>query len=102
MVLGAWFRKSMSAGRGYEMTVRRGAVPCCLLLVLLGFVGPAAAVTVPGNFPTIQQAINAVAAGALPNGTLIEVQPGSYNEAINIGSTVASFTVRAVGGPAGT
>lgn len=59
--------------------------------------GTSAAVTVPGDFPTIQAAIDAV-----PNGTTIDVQPGVYAEALVISSTSKSFTLRGVGGAAAT
>jgi hypothetical protein len=71
------------------------------LSLLLAGVGPpsAEAVTVPGDFPTIQSAINAVLGGALPNGTAIDVQPGQYFEALVAVNTAKSFTVRSAGGP---
>src|SRR5215211_2178822 len=61
---------------------------------------PAAAqVSVPGNYPTIQAAINAVVSGNLPDYTVIDVQPGTYPEALLIDTTARSFTVRASAGP---
>ena len=33
-------------------------------------------VKVPGNYPTIQSALNAVVSGSAADGTVIEVQPG--------------------------
>ena len=59
------------------------------------------AATVPGDFATIQAAINAVVNGPLPNGTVIDIQPGTYAEALLIGATSRSLTLRAAGG-AGT
>ena len=74
-----------------------------MLLMLLGLsAAPAEAVTVPGNYPTIQAAIAAVVNGSLPNGTLIEVQPGVYNEALLINATSRSLTIRGIGGAAAT
>ena len=74
-----------------------------MLLMLLGLsAAPAEAVTVPGNYPTIQAAIAAVVNGSLPNGTLIEVQPGVYNEALLINTTSRSLTIRGIGGAGAT
>jgi predicted outer membrane repeat protein len=76
------------------------------LLLLAGlscaFTRTTAAATVPGDFPTIQAAINAVVAGALPNGTTIDVQPGVYGEALVISSTNRSFTLRGTAGASAT
>lgn len=58
--------------------------------------------TVPGDFPTIQAAINAITAGTLPSGTVIDVQPGTYREALVVQNTARSLTVRATAGPAST
>jgi parallel beta-helix repeat protein len=55
-------------------------------------------VTVPGNYSTIQAAINAVVANG-PDGTTIHVQAGTYPEALSVGGTSRSFTVSGVGGP---
>jgi hypothetical protein len=74
-------------------------------IALLGgqFVGTAAAqVSVPGHYGTIQAAINAVVSGSLPDGTTINVQPGTYSEALHVASTTRSFTVLGVGGAAST
>jgi hypothetical protein len=76
-----------------------------VFLALLGsaLAGTAAAqVTVPGNYGTVQAAINAVVSGALPDGTTINVQAGTYGEALSIKNTNRSFTVRGVGGSAAT
>jgi len=62
----------------------------------------AEALTVPGNYPTIQAAINAVVQGSAPNGSVIEVQPGVYNEALLVDTTWRSLTVRGVAGPGAT
>ena len=59
--------------------------------------GAASAVSVPGNYPTIQSAINAVLNGTLPDGTTIDVQAGTYFEALFIANSAKSFTVRGVG-----
>ena len=60
-------------------------------------------VTVPGQYPTIQAAINAVLSGALPDHATINVQPGTYNEALVVGGvTNKSFTVRGTGGSGST
>ena len=61
-----------------------------------------ATVTVPGNYPTVQAAINAVVNGSLPDGTSIDVQAGVYHEALVVANTGRSFTVRGVGGAAST
>jgi hypothetical protein len=72
--------------------------------VIVLFAGPfvtsaRADVTVPGNYSSIQAAINAVLSGAQPDGTTILVQPGTYNEALQVVQTGRSVTVRGVGGP---
>jgi len=76
------------------------------ILVLALLVGPlvssAFAVSVPGNYSTIQAAINAVVNGSLPDGTTIDVQPGVYAEALVVANTGKSFTVRGLGGAAST
>src|SRR5687767_11159031 len=53
----------------------------------------AATVTVPGNYATIQAALNAV-----PDGTTINVQAGTYDERLTVSNTSRSITVRAIGG----
>ena len=61
------------------------------------------AVTVPSaQFPTIQSAINAVVAGSLANGTVIDVNPGTYTEFLLVNATNKSMTVRGLAGPAST
>lgn len=54
----------------------------------------AQALTVPGDFATIQAAI----IGA-PSGAIIDVAPGTYFEALDVSSTARSLTVRGTGGP---
>src|SRR5438309_5079809 len=54
-------------------------------------------VTVPGNYPTIQAAINAVVASG-PDGTTINVQTGTYFEVLSVSNTSRTLTVRGVGG----
>jgi hypothetical protein len=54
--------------------------------------GAATVVTVPGNYSTIQSAINGV-----PDGTTINVQAGTYPEALSVSNTGRSLTVNAVG-----
>ncbi|HXH07156.1 MAG TPA: FG-GAP-like repeat-containing protein [Vicinamibacterales bacterium] len=78
-------------------------------LLALGLVlGPlvcpldASTVRVPGDFPTIQAAINAVLDGRLPDGTVIDVQPGTYFEALLVSGTAKSFTVRGIAGAGST
>src|SRR5262245_29212710 len=58
-----------------------------------------AAVTVPGDYPTIQGAINAVLTGAVPDGTTVNIQPGTYAELLNISNTAKSLTLRTAGAP---
>ena len=77
----------------------RRAPASAALVILLAAAPVSAQVTVPGNYPTIQAAINAVLVGTLPDHTVINVQPGTYAEAILIDTTSRSFTVRGVAGP---
>jgi hypothetical protein len=65
------------------------------------FVHAAHAVTVPGNYPTIQSALDAVVNGSLPDGTIIDVAPGTYQEHLSVVNTAKSFTLRG-SGPAGS
>jgi len=78
---------------------RRIRTTVLLTALLTGFaVAEAVAqVTVPGNYSTIQAAINAV-----PSGTTINVQPGTYRETLSIGNTARSITIRGTGGAAAT
>ena len=72
-------------------------------LALAPFIGTAdAQVNVPGNYATIQSAINAVLSGGLPDGTTIDVQPGTHFEGLSVANTSRSVTVRGVGGPGAT
>jgi hypothetical protein len=86
--------------------IRSWALPAVIVAGL--FAGPlvvsagAATVTVPGNYPTIQSAINAVLSGSIPDGSTINVQSGSWPEALSIGNTAKSFTVRGVSGAGAT
>ena len=73
-----------------------------LLALPLLPVSPAQAAAVPGEYGTIQAAINAVAVGELPDGTVIEVAPGTYFESLDVVTTPHSFTVRGVGGAPAT
>jgi hypothetical protein len=78
-------------------------VATVMLGVLAGpSAGAAVAATVPGDYPTIQAAINAVRNGSLPDGTTINVQPGVYAEALVVSATGKSFTIRGVGGAGST
>jgi hypothetical protein len=65
-------------------------------------VASALTVTVPGTYPTIQAAINAVKNGSVPDGTTINVQPGTYHEALMVDRTGKSFIVRGIGGAGST
>ena len=66
-------------------------------LVATPLAGAAEAATVPGDYPTIQAAINAVLNGSLPDGTTIDVQPGIYAESLVVANSARSFTVRGAG-----
>ena len=87
------------------MTRRFATVGLRIWLIALALTtGPLAreafAVTVPGNYPTVQAAINAVLNGSLPDGTTIDVQAGVFNEALVVSNTGKSFTVRGAGASA--
>ena len=62
------------------------------IVLSIPVLAPAATLTVPGMFPTIQDAIDA----ALP-GDIVEVAPGTYME--NIDFIGKDITVMSVGGP---
>src|SRR5262245_31991408 len=80
-----------------------GRAAALTLTFLVGlFIQPAAAVTVPGDYSSIQAAVNAVVAGVLPDGTTIDVQPGTFFETLAVVNTNRSFTVIGVGGAAAT
>ena len=70
-----------------------------LLGFVLGAAGTAAAATVPDDFPTIQAAVDAVVSGGLPDGTTIDIRPGTFAEALTINATGKSLTLRALSGP---
>jgi hypothetical protein len=61
------------------------------LLLALPVIGYSAIVYVPGDYPTIQQAINAVA-----NGDIVRVEPGTYVENIDLAGK--AITVESTGG----
>jgi predicted outer membrane repeat protein len=83
------------------MTRHRSWWTALSLLVAAAGAPAAEAVTVPGDFPTIQAAINAVVGGALPDGTVIDLQPGAvYVERISVVNTPRSLTVRSLGAAA--
>ena len=76
---------------------------CVLWCLALGAgVSHAQTVRVPGNYSTIQSAINAVVGGSQPNGTVIEVLSGTYNEALLVNATPRSLTIRGLSGPGAT
>jgi hypothetical protein len=75
----------------------RVRVVVTLLLSFLSIATTASAVTVPGDYPTIQAAIDGV-----PSGTIINVQPGTYSERLLINATAKSITIRGVAGAAST
>ena len=60
------------------------------------------AATVPGDYASIQAAIDAVVSGALPDGTVINILPGTYAERLTIGATTRTFTLRGTAGAAST
>ena len=70
-----------------------------IFLVIVSSSFATEAATVPGDFSTIQAAINAVVNGTLADGTVIDIQPGTYSEALLINATPRSMTLRAAGGP---
>ena len=74
------------------------AAAATFLIAALEGTSLAATVTVPTQYPTIQAAIDAVLAGQQPDGTTINVQANTYTEALVIGTTTKSLTVRAIGG----
>ena len=90
----------------FPLSRLRTVVHACRIVLVVGGLGlPAAdvdAATVPGDYPSIQAAINAVVAGALPDGTTIDVAPGTYPELLSVGATTRSFTIRGLGGPSTT
>ncbi len=83
------------------MRLRCGVLSAALWIMGSG-AGFAQTVKVPGNYSSIQAAINAVVNGSAPNGSTIEVQAGTYAEALLINTTSKSLTLRGVSGPAAT
>ena len=83
--------------RGHHRTVGLIGGFACLFFVFLSTAAEAA--TVPEDFSTIQAAITAVVNGQLPDGTVIDIQPGTYAEALLINQTAKSVTLRSAGGP---
>ena len=77
-------------------TIRRIALA---ILLVIGLAPGAAAqvVNVPGNYATIQSAIDNV-----PSGTTINVRPGIYAEALVVSIQNKSILVRGAGGPGAT
>ena len=82
--------------------MKRLSVSCVLFIPLFLLPAVAMAATVPGDFASIQAAINAVVNGSLPDGTVIVIQPGTYSEALLINVTSRSMTLRAAGAPGTT
>jgi parallel beta-helix repeat protein len=80
----------------------RTARCAAMVFILQVAVADAQTVTVPGNYPTIQSAINAVLSGAQPDGTTIQVAAGTYNEALLIADSSRSLSLVGLGGAAGT
>jgi hypothetical protein len=64
------------------------------MILAMPLLANAATVTVPGNYPTIQAAINSV-----PDGTVIQVAAGTYSERLTVNNvTTRSMTIRGVPG----
>jgi parallel beta-helix repeat protein len=80
---------------------KSGLVAALLFLAIAVFDTRSEAANVPGDFSSIQGAINAIVNGSLPDGTVVNIQPGTYGETLLIGATPRSMTLRAAGG-AGT
>ena len=68
-----------------------------LVHFFLCFAKNASAVIVPDDYPTIQDALNALRSDALPNGEIIQVRPGTYHEALKFAESSKSFSLRALG-----
>src|SRR5215510_1198444 len=78
------------------MTIRPRCLVCRSLLAAFSMMATASSagagvIGVPGDFPTIQSAINAAL-----DGDIVVVSPGTYNESLNFLSKV--ITVRSSGG----
>lgn len=56
------------------------------------------AVTVPDDYPTIQAALDDLKYGDLPSGEVIEVRPGTYDEALTYAESPKSFTLKSIDG----
>jgi len=69
-----------------------------LFCVIISFTDTLVAVTVPGDYPTIQSALDDLKNGSLPSGEVIEVLPGVYHEALTYAEAPKSFTLRSVAG----
>ena len=87
---------------GWAMRSRHTSLLAVWVWFLVYSAPVAAAINVPGDYPTIQAAINAVVQGLQPNGSIIEVQPGVYFEALLVDTTPRSLTVRGVAGSGAT
>lgn len=73
------------------------------LVGVLAVLRPAfGAVTVPGDYSTIQAALDAVKAGWVAEGAVIEVQSGTYSEALLYADSNRGFTLRSIAGAANT
>ena len=62
------------------------------------FTDTLAAVTIPGDYPTIQAALDDLKNGPLPSGEVINVLPGTYYEALTYAEAPKSFTLKSVAG----
>ncbi len=80
----------------------RLAVSAVAIHALLAVPALAATLRVPADYPTIQAAINAVTSGAAPDGSVVDVQAGVYQEAPIIAGTPKSITIRGVSGSGAT
>src|SRR5262245_5468587 len=78
------------------MKSRRWLASIALAAALLA-ASSAQALNVPGDYPTIQGAIQAIAANPALDGSLVNVAPGQYFEALQINNTPRSFTIRGAG-----
>lgn len=68
-----------------------------LMCVFLCLAKNASAVTVPDDYPTIQDALDALRSGALPSGEVIQTRPGTYHEALKFAESTKSFRLQALG-----
>jgi hypothetical protein len=67
----------------------RSAAACCVVLLCTSAVAAADTVTVPGSYPTIQKAIDAA-----PDGSVIQVAPGTYHERLAFSVVTRTLTLR--------